>query len=58
MAARGLQNGLNIVFNVVLNIGFNIAKSQMAARGPQNGRRGLESGLTLGYWPFPATFAK
>ena len=23
----------------------------MAARGPQNGRRGLERGLTLGYWP-------
>ena len=32
------------------------AKSKMAARGPQNGRRGLEWGPTLGYWP--ATFAK
>ena len=30
----------------------------MAARGPQNGRRGLERGLTLGYWPFRATLAK
>ena len=28
------------------------AKSKMAARGPQNGRRGLEMGPTLGYWPF------
>ena len=26
------------------------AKSKMATRGPQNGRRGLERGLTLGYW--------
>ena len=33
------------------------AKSKMAARGPQNGRRGLERGPTLGYWPFRATFA-
>ena len=30
----------------------------MATRGPQNGRRGLERGSTLGYWPFLATFAK
>ena len=28
------------------------AKSKMAARGPKNGRRGLEMGPTLGYWPF------
>ena len=34
------------------------SKYKMAARGPQNGRRGLERGLTLGYWPFRATFAK
>ena len=34
------------------------AKPKMAARGPKNGRRGLEMGLTLGYWPFGATFAK
>ena len=34
------------------------AKSKMAARGPQNGRRGLERGPTLGYWPFRVTFAK
>ena len=26
--------------------------------GIQNGRRGLEMGPTLGYWPFRATFAK
>ena len=26
------------------------AKSKMAARGPQNGRRGPERGLTLGYF--------
>ena len=26
------------------------AKSKMAARGPQNGRRGLERGPILGYW--------
>ena len=24
----------------------------MAARRPKNGERGLEMGLTLGYWPF------
>ena len=34
------------------------AKSNMAARGPQNGRRSLERGVTLVYWPFRATFAK
>ena len=28
------------------------AKSKMAIRGPQNGRWGLERGLTLGYWAF------
>ena len=33
-------------------------KYQMAARGPQNGRRGLERGPTLGYWALPSTFAK
>ena len=32
------------------------AKSKMAARGPENGQRGLEMGLTLDYWPFRATF--
>ena len=31
---------------------MNILKiSKMAARGPQNGRRGLEMFLLLGYWP-------
>ena len=30
----------------------------MATRGPQNGRRGLESGLPLGFWAVPSTFAK
>ena len=25
----------------------------MAARGPQNGRRGLERGLPLGFWALP-----
>ena len=34
------------------------AKSKMAARGSQDGRRGLERGLTLGYWAFGVTFAK
>ena len=34
------------------------AKSNMAARGPQNGRRSLERGVTLVYWPFQATFVK
>ena len=34
------------------------AKSKMAARGPKNGRRGLERGQTLGYWQFRAIFAK
>ena len=34
------------------------SKSKMAARGPQNGRRGLEMGPTLGYWPFRATLVK
>ena len=29
----------------------------MAARGPKNGRRGLERGLTLGFWALPSTFA-
>ena len=28
------------------------AKSKMAARGPQNGRRGLERCLPLGFWAF------
>ena len=27
----------------------------MATRGPQNGRRGLESGLPLCFWVFPST---
>ena len=31
------------------------AKSKMAARGPQDGQRGLEGGLTLGYWPLWTT---
>ena len=34
------------------------AKSKMAARGPQNGRGGLERYLPLGFWAFPSTFAK
>ena len=34
------------------------SKSKMAARGPQNGQRGLERGLPLVHWPFRATFAK
>ena len=34
------------------------ARSKMAARGPQNGRRGLERGPTLGYWALPSSFAK
>ena len=34
------------------------SKSKMAARGPQNGRRGLERGPILGYWALPSTFAK
>ena len=33
------------------------AKSKMAARGPKNGRRGLERGLILGFWALPSTFA-
>ena len=31
------------------------AKSKMAARGPPNGRRGLESGLPPGFWALPST---
>ena len=34
------------------------AKSKMAARGPQNGRGGLQRCLPLGFWAFPSTFAK
>ena len=30
----------------------------MAARWPQNGRRGLERGLTLGYWTLSAILDK
>ena len=30
----------------------------MAARGPQNGRRGLERGLPLGFGALPSTFTK
>ena len=33
-------------------------KSKMAARGPQNGRRGLERCLPLGFGALPSTFAK
>ena len=33
-------------------------KSKMAARGPQNCRRGLEKGPPLGFWALPSTFAK
>ena len=33
-------------------------KSKMAARGPQNGRRGLERGLPLGFGALPSTFSK
>ena len=28
------------------------AKSKMAARGPENGRRGLEKCLPIGFWVF------
>ena len=34
------------------------SKSKMAARGPQNGGRGLERGVALGYWALQTTFAK
>ena len=34
------------------------AKSKMAARGPKNGRQGLERGATLDYWALRSTFAK
>ena len=34
------------------------ANSKMAAKGPQNGRRGLERGLTLGYWLLRTTLAE
>ena len=34
------------------------AKSKMAASGPQNGRRGLERCLPLGFGALPSTFAK
>ena len=34
------------------------AKSKMAARVPQNVRRGLERGLPIGFWALPLTFAK
>ena len=33
-------------------------KIQNGRQGPQNGRRVLERGLTLGYWPFGTTLAK
>ena len=33
-------------------------KSKMAARGPQNGRRGLERGLPLDFGALPSTFSK
>ena len=35
-----------------------LAKSKMATRGPQMGRRGLESCLPLDFWALQATFAK
>ena len=34
------------------------AKSLMAARGPQNGRQGLERCLPLGFWGLRPTFEK
>ena len=33
-------------------------KSKMAAKGPQNGRWGLERGPFLGYWALRSTLAK
>ena len=48
--AHRLQRRTTCKSNMQFNIGFNIAKSKMAAKGPQNGRRGLERGLILGYW--------
>ena len=33
-------------------------KSKMAARGPKNGRQGLERCLPLGFGALPSTFAK
>ena len=34
------------------------AKSQMAARGPQNGQPGLEKGVPHGFWALPSTLAQ
>ena len=33
-------------------------KIQNGLQGPQNGQRGLERGLTVGYWPLQTTFIK
>ena len=34
------------------------SKIQNGQLGPQNGRRGLKSGLPQGFWALPSTFAK
>ena len=58
---RSDQLSLNKFFNLSTPSLINIespAKSKMAARGPQNGRRGLERGLILGCWALRPNFAK
>ena len=64
--ADGLESGVPLGFwvprQLLLNKFFDpstpdfdqseASKSKMVAWGPQNGQRGLERGLTLGYWPF------
>ena len=38
--------------------GMDRKQSRITRWGPQNNRRGLERGLTLGYWPLWANFVK
>ena len=57
--ADGVWKGVTYVIGHSLREhGSTFKKSEMATRGPQNGGRGLERSVNIGYWPFRATFAK
>ena len=71
---RGLESGLPQVFGRSHQLSLNNfffypsppsmrneeapAKIKKASKGPQNGRRGVERGLILGYWVLQTTSAK
>ena len=52
-----MPNQNRVVTNKIVSFGLGVIFSQMAARGPQNGQRGLERCQPLGFWALLSTFA-